>query len=160
MPQTSNVRTFLIAVLLAVFSGTSISFACSDRPGTPSRLGATRVTDHSAILHWQNNASEAVWFDIALTRNGRDVPGYTGVSGDRTRPPRGYGLRKTINGLTPGAKYCFRTRARTAPGSGGCVSAQWSASECFKTLKYTPPLFTESDVKRAKKRQSPSPSLR
>ena len=160
MPKARNVHIFLFASLFAVFSGQSISFACSDRPGTPSQLAATRVTDRSAILHWQNNASEAVWFDIALTRNGRDVPGYTGVSGDRTRPPRGSELRKPIKGLTAGSRYCFRTRARTASGSGGCVSAQWSAPECFNTLKYTPPLFSESDVRKSKKRRSPSPVLR
>ncbi|MGD9830671.1 MAG: fibronectin type III domain-containing protein [Bradyrhizobium sp.] len=159
----STIRTLTVAgaAIVAIFTGPFLSEAaasCGSRPGTPNRVGVTRITDSSARLYWTNTASEAVWYDIALTRRGEPIPGQTGIHGVG-RQIRGWEVQQSIKGLTPGTKYCFQVRARTEPGSKGCVSLQWSSRVCFTTLKITPPLFTPDDVKKSKSRPSPTPKL-
>ena len=138
-------RTSILLVVLGVgFVAAPVkALACSDRPGTPTNLTAKPSSPTAIKLQWKNTASESnIHWDIDITSNGRPVRGLTGVSGDfgggQPFSMKGHIGRIYIRGLEYGPRYCFKVRARTAAGSGGCVSARWSHVECTSTS--APPL--------------------
>jgi hypothetical protein len=127
----------LTTILLA--SGTvlaaSIGYAegsCDDRPGTPTNVTATAVPDVFGMIkvEWSNTADEFVCWDYDVTHNGMQVPQRAG------QPPCVEGMKghRLQNNFSPGSGVlaCYRLRARTSAGSGGCVSEIFSNQACAR----------------------------
>ena len=134
----------LVALGVGLVAAPVQALACSNRPGTPSNFTARPVNPTAIKLQWRNTASESnIHWDIDITRNGRPFRGLAGVKGDfgggQPFSMKGHIGRITIRKLEYGPRYCFKVRARTAAGSGGCVSASWSHVECTSTS--APPLW-------------------
>ena len=122
--------------------GTAANAACSDRPGTPTNVTAriTQVVPAIIQVTWTNTASEQVWWDVEMTDG----------TGRVAEPlPAGIGRGDSVKGMTATNSYqvpngvtrCFRVKARTERGTGGCVSQVWSNRACVTTASNatTPP---------------------
>jgi len=144
---TIDQKRVVMTLIMSVSLSAGYANAACDRPGTPDQVSVSRPGRHSVTLFWRSTARENVWFDIAITRNGVPVKGYTGVRGMRGLAKYHWEDQRRINNLQEGSTYCFRMKARTASGSNGCVSAQWSNEACVKTLRVTPPLFTDKEAR-------------
>jgi hypothetical protein len=120
---------------------TASSDAC-DRPGTPDDVKAVARVSTDAegrwirqmVLSWRNTAStgETVWWDIETTDGaGVVVPGLR----LRGRPANYYHqpLYNVLN-VERSITRCFRIKARTGPGTEGCVSERWSARVCATSM--------------------------
>lgn len=137
----NSLKIFLVVMGFSTLPVAAL--ACSDRPGTPTKLEIPRTSPTSITLQWTNTASESgIYWDIDIMRNGKSIKGFTGTRAEFGGQPfsmKGRIDRITIRKLEYGPTYCFRVRARTASGSNGCVSAHWSHVVCSKTI--APSLF-------------------
>lgn len=110
---------------------------CSDRPGTPTNVEAAPLdlgqgpSPDQIQVKWKNTATERVWWDVEMTDEaGQVLPLRAGVG----RGDEGVGLEiSNVYGTAPGTTRCFRVRARTEPGTEGCVSEVWSNQACATT---------------------------
>jgi hypothetical protein len=140
--DTKSVSLFLAAVSLpAVLGATSANASCNDRPGTPTNVTADPSPPSTAPtigVSWSNTANndETVFWDVEVTDgHGRAVQ-------DEPRPgagrgDRGRGLRvSNTYSAPPGVTRCFRVKARTEPGTQGCVSEIWSNQACAATAVF------------------------
>jgi hypothetical protein len=151
----------VVATSVAMFGAASANAACSDRPGTPNHVSARAVSATAIELTWNNTASEgfartpifgipysyelkprgAIYFDISVREGapdgrmlGLDRTGYGPFEsfGDGTPQTKRW-LGTTFAGLKAGRTYCFQLRARTEPGTQGCVSQLASEWACATT---------------------------
>lgn len=154
------------------FTSSSVNAGCGNRPGTPNEVRAEPSPDSptSAIrFSWRNTtgrahsgSSHTGYFDIYITdENGQPLSNLTGYG-----PYNGisYGSRSfyDITGLSPGSKRCFSLRARTGPGTQGCISEIASASACATTLATAPPQSVKSPQPRrilGKRKNSSTPII-
>jgi hypothetical protein len=100
-------------------------------PETPQGLSAHGVTDTFFTLEWNPSASAAGVLDYAVSMGGT-------VAGGTTK------TYKLITGLTPGAAYQMRVRARDI---NGLWSESWSAplTVTTSTIALSPALDTDGD---------------
>jgi len=106
--------------------------SCGDRPGTPTNVTATPVFPGMIRVEWTNTASETVWWDYDVRHDGVLIPQRAG------QPPRADGMLgwRIQNNFAPGQGVwaCYRLRARTAPGTKGCVSQIFSNWACARAI--------------------------
>lgn len=129
---------------LTIFAGTWALFgagtaaACTDRPGTPNNLSAevtsaTSIRFKFRITTRDNEVRKYYDYYVVERPGGRRVVDFGGVA---AHGPYFLGFGSTtwfdVNDLKPGGTYCFYVRARTEPGSKGCVSEKWSAPVCAR----------------------------
>src|SRR5262245_48081576 len=112
---------------MAVVSGVALTLfvspaaaSCGDRPGTPTNVTATSFFRGMIQVEWTNTASESpLWWDYEVFENGQRVPQRAGL------PPIANGMQgwRLENNFLPGPGVwgCYRLRARTGPGTQGCV---------------------------------------
>jgi len=134
-------RTAALASILAVTAiAASPAFAaCDDRPGTPNRLTTRVNSDSSITLGWTNrrrvafNLGQRTCWDIEV-RDGRGAAVGKDVTGGSCIGV-GFGslAGHRFDGLDENKRYCFRVRARTEPGTEGCVSQIWAGPVCATT---------------------------
>ncbi|MGD9783533.1 MAG: fibronectin type III domain-containing protein [Hyphomicrobiaceae bacterium] len=140
MPHiTTRFLSLAVGFGLAVSLATA-AHACGSRPGTPTDVAAEPLSSSSILFRWRETTRESErplgvpTHDIEVTdANGAQVGrSLTGVGN--------FGARRVFEKLDFNRKYCFRIRARTEPGTQGCVSARWSGYACATTP--VPPLVT------------------
>jgi hypothetical protein len=128
-------RKLLTAVVSAALSApmipltsTAVEAACGDRPGTPVWRPPSWASNNSIHLTWINKATEMVWWDLEISNEARKV-----LSSQAGIQPIGTHFNQILTldlGVPPGAQRCYRLRARTAPGTEGCVSNSFSSPIC------------------------------
>jgi fibronectin type III domain protein len=138
------------AVIMTVLTSSSPSLAaCTDRPGTPTNVGATAASPTEITVSWSNRTrvfdatatqfAHNMWFDFLVTETPKVGPtivspkSRTGWGPVRVSPPMGSASSTTFDGLRPGTKYCFVMRARTEGGTQGCISKIASNQGCATT---------------------------
>ena len=129
MPLKVSSVLLLFGLALGLFSGPAA--ACS-RPGTPNNVIAIPIASRTVKVEWTNTASETVWWDYDVRDNG--VPIALRPGGN---PPRAdtRGFRYSNNFMIEsGHTLCARLRARTEPGTRGCVSKLFSAFACAQAF--------------------------
>ena len=126
---------FFIAVSLPAVLAAASACAC-DRPGTPTNVTAHAVWNGNLgapdiVLSWINTASETVWWDMQVTDGqGRIIPQRAGVEPHIT----GMGAHVENHIQTPrNATRCYQLKARTGPGTEGCISEIFSNTACATT---------------------------
>lgn len=142
-------RRFRLKSLLGI-AGTVLllptaAFAsCNNRPGTPTDVTATALSMSEIRLNFRDTrgAGETAgsifggppsiaYFDVEVTdQNGNLQP--------QTSAGRVQGYVHRMNyeiykNLAQDKTYCFRLKARTEPGTQGCVSLRWSGRACATT---------------------------
>lgn len=132
-----RVTAGMVAATMAVCAGPGRASAC-DRPGTPDQVRADAQVVKDAqghvvrqiVFSWRNTAAdgERVFWDIEMKDGaGRVIPQPAGAgrpSSTRHEP------RFNAFLVGPRETRCFRIKARTGPGTSGCVSALFSAQVC------------------------------
>lgn len=110
--------------------------ACRDRPGTPNNLRAVTKSPTSVEISWENRASERpIFWDVEVL-NGNLQP-IGGKPAGANYGGAGRGNRASAMFDVPRhTTQCFRVKARTASGTQGCVSAEWSGPICGNTKVY------------------------
>jgi hypothetical protein len=112
--------------------------ACGDRPGTPNNLSAEVTSATSIRFKFQirtrdNEVRKYYDYFVVEKPSNRQVVNRGGVS---AHGPYYLGFGATtwfnVSDLKPGGEYCFQVRARTEPGTKGCVSEKWSGPACAK----------------------------
>ena len=134
--------TGLCALTLTGVLAHAAMASCGHRPGTPDLLTAESTVKGGVNLSWRVLQTEGGrYVDIEVTDStGRIVQSIAGMdvaqSGNRTP----YGQRASwVTVFNPGKEYCFRVKARSGPGTQGCLSVIWSNKACVTTLAETPP---------------------
>jgi hypothetical protein len=140
----SSVRSVRAAVLTltglcAIAAAPAAEAACSDRPGTPIRLTTRVNSDSSITLGWTNtrrltfNLGQRTCWDIEV-RDGRGAAVGKDITGGSCVHVTDRALAgHRFDGLDENKRYCFRVRARTEPGTQGCVSQIWAGPVCATT---------------------------
>jgi len=108
---------------------TAVEAACGDRPGTPVWKSISWLSKSQIHLVWINKATEMVWWDLEITNEAtrQFLSNQAGIQPIGTR----FNQNLTMDlRMPPGAQRCYRLKARTAPGTEGCVSANWSGPIC------------------------------
>jgi len=117
-----------ICAAAALFVATAAQ-ACDDRPGTPNWRFPTWNSATSIHLLWINKATETVWWDLEISDGSNNVlSSQAGVQPIGTS--FGQGLHMDLS-VPLGAQRCYRLRARTEPGTEGCVSIQFTNKICL-----------------------------
>ena len=136
--MTSPLRAIAIVITLTAATTASADASCGDRPGTPDEVkaeardgrdGEGRRT-REIVFKWRNTArtGEQVFWDIDVTDgSGTNIPQRAGSGRAATVY---HETRFNAYLVGPNETRCFRIKARTTPGTEGCVSAQWSARVC------------------------------
>jgi hypothetical protein len=138
-----------VAVMTFLNTASPSHAACTDRPGTPTNVGATAVSPTEIAVSWSNRTrvfdatatqfAHNMWFDFLVTETPKVGPtivspkSRTGWGPVRVSPPMGSASSTTFDGLRPGTKYCFVMRARTEGGTQGCISQVASNQGCATT---------------------------
>ena len=137
--MTSAAATAMFWTGLAGSPGAACSD--SDRPSAPDMVtvenrdsrDASGQTVREMLLKWRNTASngERVFWDVEVTNGaGRVVNSITGG----LRPSSSHHEPRFNSFLVgPGEFRCYRIRARTGPGTSGCVSPAFSPKVCIKS---------------------------
>jgi Fibronectin type III domain len=128
-PSSLTVLTLATAIAAA-----SPGNAC-ERPGTPDNVRTRSVTTSSITLAFRNTTrwGEGVCFDYELRDSTwKLVANLAGVncSSGSYHQPKSHKFSR----LQPNTRYTMRVRARTGPGTKGCVSKIWSAYVSAVTL--------------------------
>lgn len=126
-----------LLILLAPALPTEAMASCSDRPGTPIdvRGNLNPGSQSLARFTWVNTAREQVCWDMEVTDGNRVVEASNGAC----RGPTNKGVRyENSYPIIENSTLCFRVRARTMPGSEGCVSQVWSNQACVTSGRGTP----------------------
>jgi hypothetical protein len=116
------------AMLWAVLAAAPASASCDDRPGTPDQVRVVATSPTTIELSWRNttrlNEAPNMCFDIYVWGDGVNRT----IIGGACAGNVAYGSRSShvFTGLAPGTTYYFSMRARTAPGTQGCISAEES----------------------------------
>jgi hypothetical protein len=122
-------------LLVALALSTAVAAACGDRPGTPDNVRAEATSASSITFRFRNTTRwvNRMCFDIEV-RDGRGNPvGRDITGGDCAGAGYHQPRYHVFTGLRADTEFCFRIRARTEPGTQGCVSAIWSARVCART---------------------------
>lgn len=118
---------------ISIVAPASVAYAaCGDRPGTPTDVSAVAVSSSSIMFRWRDTTRPGEiplgpFYDIEVTDSrgnplGRSVTGQGNLFGG-----------KLFERLPFNTTFCFRVRARTEPGTQGCVSLRFSARVCATT---------------------------
>lgn len=133
--QSAFAASVTLATLLVAATANA---GCGDRPGTPTDVVAEALSSSSIILKWRETTREDER-PLGVPTHDIDVTDGNGAQVGRSLTGVGnYGGRHLFERLDLNRKYCFRIRARTEPGTQGCVSAKWSAWTCATT--FVPPI--------------------
>lgn len=152
----ANVAAAAAMIAMVVPAVASAGCDDDDRPGTPNQLQAEPLAGSpaSAIrFSWRNTTGKSIeqprmWFDMAITdASGALVQNLTGVG-----PYEGirYGSRSSrdFTGLVPNQTLCLRIRARTGPGTTGCISRLVAGPVCATTIAPSAPAPPGKPVRR------------
>jgi hypothetical protein len=118
-----------ICVAMILFVATAAQAACDDRPGTPVWRIPGWNSATSIHLSWINKATESpIWWDLEISDGSGNV-----LSSQAGIQPIGTGFNQNLSmdlNVPLGAQRCYRLKARTEPGTEGCVSIQWTNKIC------------------------------
>ena len=111
-----------VCAATVLFIATAAQASCADRPGTPIWRYPGWNSATSFHLSWINKATETVWWDLEISDEfGNVISSQAGIQPIATT----FNANLSMDLNVPlGAQRCFRLKARTESGTGGCVSIQ------------------------------------
>lgn len=147
LPFVRLLVVYASAPMCVLLGATPAGASCDDRPGTPNEVRAVATSPTTIELSWTNttrlNEAPNMCFDIYVSGDSVN----RNITGGACAGNVGYGSRSShvFTGLVPGTTYYFSMRARTAPGTEGCISAL--ESNPSRTWAWTPtqPLHDRCD---------------
>lgn len=131
----------LVALAAAAASPALAACDVTDRPPVPLNMKAqpkTGATSSAIFFSWQwafTRRVERVCWDIEITDStGKITRSGAGV-GPCVSAHNRFTVPYTLDHLEPKTTRCMRVRARTEPGTQGCVSDYWTAKACATTTE-------------------------
>jgi len=113
----------------------------SARPSAPDMvnvvnnefLDASGQRVREMVLNWRNTASngERVFWDVEVTNGAGTV--VNSITGGLRPSSSHHELRRNSFLVGPGEFRCYRIRARTGPGTSGCVSPAFTPKVCIRS---------------------------
>lgn len=137
----ARAASFASLVALAAVAASPAWAACdvTDRPPTPLNMKAqpkTGATSSAIFFSWEwafTRRVERVCWDIEITDGSGKVTRTGAGIGPCVSAHNRFTVPYTLDHLEPGTRRCMRVRARTEPGTQGCVSDYWTAKACATT---------------------------